>query len=201
MPTAKRSSGRRRPRERMPGSAQHDHSSAWSFRHAQSLQILQLAPFHELPWLVHGFSTRPGGVSSLDGEKLLNLSFMEWDTCETVLENRRRFQSAVGVADFALISLKQIHSDVIRHFPGPPLQPCVGDAFISDRPAVLLAVQTADCVPILLVDPKNRAIAAIHAGWRGTLARLAQKAVGRMQMEFGSKPPNLLAALGPSIGP
>jgi YfiH family protein len=62
-------------------------------------------------------------------------------------------------------------------------------------------VQTADCVPILLVDPKKRAVAAVHAGWRGTLARIAEKAVGRMQLEFGSKPANLLAALGPAIGP
>ena len=58
---------------------------------------------------------------------------------------------------------------------------------MTNQPGLLLAVQTADCVPILLVDPKKRAVAAIHAGWRGTLARIAQKAVGRLQMEFGSE--------------
>jgi YfiH family protein len=64
-----------------------------------------------------------------------------------------------------------------------------------------LAIQTADCVPILLVDPKKRAIAAIHAGWRGTLARIAAKAIGKMQMYFATNPRDLLAAIGPSIGP
>jgi polyphenol oxidase len=162
---------------------------------------LQLAPFKKLPWLVHGFSTRPGGGSSLDGERLLNLSFMDWDSRENVLANRRRFQSALGAKDFHLISLKQIHSDVIHLFPAAPASPCSGDASATNRPGLLLAVQTADCVPILLVDAKKRAVAAVHAGWRGTLSRIAQKAVGRMQLEIGSKPSHLLAALGPSIGP
>ena len=65
---------------------------------------------------------------------------------------------------------------------------------------MLLGVQTADCVPILLVDPRKRAVAAIHAGWKGTLARIAEKAVGRMRLEFDSNPSDMLAALGPSIG-
>jgi YfiH family protein len=126
---------------------------------------------------------------------------MEWDTRENVLENRRLFQSAIGAADLELIPLKQIHSDVIRVFPQPSADLGKGDASATDRPGLLLAIQTADCVPILLVDPKNHALAAIHAGWRGTLARITQKAVGRMQFEFGSKPADLLAAIGPSIGP
>src|SRR5205814_3314750 len=75
-----------------------------------------------------------------------------------------------------------------------------GDASTTNRPGVLLAVQTADCVPILLVDPKNRAIAAVHAGWRGTLQRIVTKAIGKMQMQFRTKPGNLLAVIGPSIG-
>jgi len=176
-------------------------AAPWHLRKLRGLQILELAPFRKLPWLVHGFSTRPGGVSSLESEKVLNLGFMEWDTRENVLENRRLFQSALGAADLELISLKQIHSDVIRVFPQPTAGASKGDASITDRPGLLLAVQTADCVPILLVDPKQRAVAAIHAGWRGTLARITQKAVGRMQFEFGSKPADLLAAIGPSIGP
>jgi purine-nucleoside/S-methyl-5'-thioadenosine phosphorylase / adenosine deaminase len=176
-------------------------AAPWHLRKSRGLQILELVPFRKLPWLVHGFSTRPGGVSSLESEKVLNLGFMEWDTRENVLENRRLFQSALGVADLELISLKQIHSDLIRVFPQPTAGACKGDASATDRPGLLLAVQTADCVPILLVDPKKRAVAAVHAGWRGTLARITQKAVGRMQFEFGSKPADLLAAIGPSIGP
>jgi purine-nucleoside/S-methyl-5'-thioadenosine phosphorylase / adenosine deaminase len=173
----------------------------WRVRKTRGLQLLELVPFLKFPWLVHGFSTRPGGVSSLESEKVLNLGFMEWDARENVLENRRLFQSVLGAADLDLVPLKQIHSDVIRVFPGPAAEPCKGDASATDRPRLLLAIQTADCVPILLVDPKKRAVAAIHAGWRGTLARITQKAVGQMQFEFGTKPSDLLAAIGPSVGP
>ena len=173
----------------------------WVLRKPGRLQILQLGPFQKLPWLVHGFSTRPGGVSTLDNQKVLNLGLLEWDAKENVAENRRLFQSAVGASDFKLIPMKQIHSDLIRLFPAQSAQPCKGDASTTNAPGLLLAVQTADCVPILLVDPKNRAVAAVHAGWRGTLARIAEKTVGRMRFEFRSKPSDLLAALGPSIGP
>jgi YfiH family protein len=164
------------------------------------MQILQVPALAKLPWLVHGFSTRPGGISPLDGEKVLNLGFTEWDSKENVLENRRRFQSVLGAADLKLISLKQIHSDVIHLFDAAPAEPCRGDASATNRPGLLLGVQTADCVPILLVDPKNRAVAAVHAGWRGTLQRIVVKAIGQMQMQFKTEPADLIAAIGPAIG-
>jgi polyphenol oxidase len=176
-------------------------SAPWTLRRSGALQVLQLIPFTKLPWLVHGFSTRSGGTSTIDGQKVLNLSFMEWDTKENVLENRRLLQAAIGAKEFTLLAMKQIHSDLIQPFSARPAQPCKGDASITKEPGLLLGTQTADCVPILLVDPHKRALAAIHAGWRGTLARIAQKTVGRMQLEFGSKPTDLLAAIGPSIGP
>jgi hypothetical protein len=159
-----------------------------------------------IPWLIHGFSTRPGGVSDLDGQKILNLGFAEWDAKENVLENRRRFQSALGAESLQLVALKQIHSDVVHLFESAPSTPCrglpavAGDASATNRPGLLLGVQTADCVPILLVDPKKRAVAAIHAGWRGTLQRIVTKAIGKMHMQFGTRPADLLAAIGPSIG-
>jgi YfiH family protein len=173
----------------------------WTTRKSNGLQTLQVPAFTKLPWLLHGFSTKPGGISDLSGEKVLNLGFTDWDTRENVRENRRRFQSALGAGDLQLISLKQIHSDVIHLFNTGPNEPCKGDASITSRPGLLLAVQTADCVPILLVDPKKRAVAAIHAGRRGTLARIAVKAIGQMQMHFATNPADLLAAIGPSIGP
>jgi len=172
----------------------------WTERKSRGLRILQVPAFSKLPWLIHGFSTKPGGVSDQNGEKVLNLGFTEWDTKENVLENRRRFQSALGASDLKLISLKQIHSDVIHLFDALPAETCQGDASITNRSGLLLGVQTADCVPILLVDTKKRAIAAVHAGWRGTLQRVVVKAIGKMQMQFKSKPADLLAAIGPSIG-
>jgi len=176
-------------------------SPPWAIRRSRGLQVLQLTPFRKLEWLVHAFSTRPGGVSVLDGQPVLNLGIMEWDTRENVDENRRLLQAALGAEEFTLAPLKQIHSDAIHLFSAAPAHPCKGDASATNRPGLLLAVQTADCVPIIVVDPKKRAVAAIHAGWKGTLARITEKAVGRMRLEFGSKPADLLAALGPSIGP
>jgi purine-nucleoside/S-methyl-5'-thioadenosine phosphorylase / adenosine deaminase len=198
--STKRSQKKARVQRRGAG-AQHAIASPWKLHNSGAAQILQLEPFRKLAWLVHGFSTRIGGASDLNGAKVLNLSFMDWDSRPNVEENRRRLQSAVSAKDFRLAAMHQIHSDVVRLFDLTTGQPCKGDASITNRPGLLLAVQTADCVPILVVDPKKRAVAAIHAGWRGTLARIAEKTVGRMRQEFGSRPQDLLAAVGPSIGP
>ena len=173
---------------------------AWTELSVRGVRILQVPALSKLAWLIHGFSTKPGGVSGQGGERVLNLGFTEWDTKDNVLENRRRFQSALGASDLQLVSLKQIHSDVIHLFDVAPSQSCQGDASVTNRPGLLLGVQTADCVPILLVDPKKRAVASIHAGWRGTLQRIVVKAIGQLQMHFKSKPGDLFAAIGPSIG-
>jgi polyphenol oxidase len=175
-------------------------SAGWRLRNSSGLALLEAQSLGKGPWLVHGFSTRAGGVSSLDGQSVLNLSFTDWDKRDNVLENRRRFQHALGARDFELVALKQIHSDVVRAIETKPGEPYHGDALVSNSPGLLLAVQTADCVPILLADPEKRAVAAVHAGWRGTLARIVQKTVGQMQMRFGTKPRDLVAALGPAIG-
>ncbi|MGB2678971.1 MAG: peptidoglycan editing factor PgeF [Candidatus Acidiferrum sp.] len=198
----RRKSSAKKPANRKRAAPRPPHlSPTWAIHRSRGLQILQLAPFRKLPWLVHGFSTRLGGLSPLDAQQVLNLGFMEWDTRENVAENRRLLQGALGAEDFTLSPLKQIHSDVIHLFTAAPGHACKGDASATNRPGLLLAVQTADCVPILLVDPKKRAVAAIHAGWKGTLARITEKAVGRLRLEFGSQPSDLLAALGPAIGP
>ena len=172
----------------------------WTEHVAHGIRILQAPALTKIPWLVHGFSTRPGGVSDLEGKKVLNLGFAEWDTRKLVVENRRLFQSALNADNLALVTLTQSHSDVVQVFDSVPAESCRGDASATIRPGLLLGVQTADCVPILLVDPQKRAVAAVHAGWRGTLQRIITKAIGKMQMQFGSRPDGLLAAIGPSIG-
>jgi polyphenol oxidase len=200
--TAKSSPVRRLPGKPAPRSRPRPKIAApWSLRSAQGTKVLELAPFKKFSWLVHGFSTRFGGASVLDsGEQVLNLGLTEWDNREAVLQNRQIFQSAIGARDFTLTPLRQFHSSIARHFSTPPGESCKGDASFTNEPGLLLGVQTADCVPILLVDPKKRAVAAIHAGWRGSLARIAQKTVGEMRMRFGSNPTDILAALGPAIG-
>ncbi len=103
---------------------------------------------------------------------------------------------ALGAEEAAIV--KQIHSPLIVRAEQQGL--CgEADALVTDRMAVRLAIRTADCVPLLLADPEHRAVAAVHAGWKGTLAAIAQHTVARMQNEFGSKPRALLVAIGPCI--
>jgi len=173
----------------------------WILKSRNGLKVLQLEAFNKFPWLIHGFSTAPGGVSDLGGRKVLNLSFTEWDTRENILANRKKFQAALGAEKFPLIVLKQIHSAIIWPFTSNPKEACKGDASLTKTPGLLLGIQTADCVPILLVDPEKRVVAAIHAGWRGTLARVLEKTVGELCAHFQSNPADLFVAIGPSIGP
>jgi len=98
-----------------------------------------------------------------------------------------------------MASLKQIHSNIVL----PASQPgCVGegDALVTNRAGVPVSIRTADCLPIFLADRQNRAVAAIHAGWRGTAARIVVEALAAMQREFGTQPKNVTAAIGPGIG-
>ena len=169
------------------------------------VEVVRAPALESVPWLLHGFSTRTGGVSrayaggSRTGE--LNLGFTAADTREHVLENRRRFLAALGAPpESSLITLQQIHSSVVRRVTrqdaGRTLH---GDGLMTNQPGLLLAIQTADCIPVLIADTKKKAVAAFHAGWRGTLKRIVENGVGRMRAEFGSRPENLVAAIGPGI--
>jgi len=173
---------------------------AWTLRHTRGLQILESRTLAKLGWLVHGFSTRPGGESLLDGQHALNLGFTDWDERERVAANRSQLAAAIAAKQMHLATLRQIHSDVIHVAAAPAEDAPKADALATRAPGLLLGVQTADCVPILLADTRQRVVAAIHAGWRGTLARIAVKALGRMRMEFGTRSRDVVAALGPAIG-
>jgi YfiH family protein len=99
-----------------------------------------------------------------------------------------------------LATLKQVHSAECVVAGGRTGQLGQGDALLENTPGALIAVKTADCMPILLVDDRNRAVAAVHAGWRGTAARIARGAVEAMRERFGSRPGDVIAAIGPGIG-
>lgn len=177
----------------------------WHLQRASGLGVLEAPALAGLDWLINGFSTRPGGVSELNGARVLNLGFTDWDSHERVAKNRAKFFGAVGAAEMPVVTLRQIHSDIVHGVDKSNAatvanDPPQGDALFTRERGILLCVQTADCVPILLVDTKQRAIAAIHSGWRGTVRRIAAKTLGRMQMDFGTRPENVFAALGPGIG-
>jgi polyphenol oxidase len=108
-----------------------------------------------------------------------------------------------GNATTPLIAIKQFHSNLIVHTHRADAQldsPRRADGQITGEPGLLLAIQTADCIPVLVADRRRRAVGAFHAGWRGTVKRIVQNGVGRMRLEFGSRPEDLVAAIGPGIG-
>ena len=199
-PTRAHAGRMERPQETRRGNLQVIRIPAWDVSHAR------------LSWLVHGFSTRTGGRSRAYRPGLsrgfdLNLGFTDPDEREIVTANRKLFLKAVcgGDEELQLITSKQFHSSLIRivmPLHAGLVDPVIlkGDGLMTGSPGVLLGIQTADCIPVLLADRRNRAVAAFHAGWRGTLARIVENGVGRMRLEFGSKPQDLVAAIGPGIG-
>ena len=171
---------------------------------SKQLEILRAPSLAELSWLVHGFSTRQGGVSTCYGGNTLNLGVTQHDTKDNVERNRTLFLESVGAADakgrlWPLVQLKQIHSALVSMVSAASREPLAGDGLITNTPGLLLAIKTADCVPVLMADVKQRVVGAFHAGWRGTVARVAEKGVGEMRRQFGSLPRDLRAAIGPCI--
>jgi YfiH family protein len=157
------------------------------------------------PWLVHGFSTRAGGVSSVYREGDLNLGYTDHDSREAVTHNRQLFMDALGAKEMKLVSVRQVHSDIIYcvtdiPLAGPDHQPLAGDGLVTNTPGLLLTVRVADCYPVIMVDVKRHAVGVFHAGWRGTLARIVEKGVGELRRHFGSQPEDIQAAIGPGIG-
>ena len=174
------------------------------------LNILRAKSLSQLPWLVHGFSTRVGGYSRLYGKGDLNLGFTKDDSQRAVERNRTLFLRHLGAIAprssrakrqpfWPLVTMRQIHSDVIHLVEAVPFEPLTGDGMITRIPGALMAVQTADCLPVILVDVRRRAVGVFHAGWRGTLKRIVEKGVGEMFRCFGTRPRDLRAAIGPGI--
>ena len=148
---------------------------------------------------VNGFSTRLGGVSKF-ASNALNLAYFKSDDKENVAENRRRFLKAIHAEAATVITARQTHStercfiETMEQAHGP--QPDC-DAMTTKLAGVLLAIQTADCLPVLIADTKSGAIAAIHAGWRGTAGRITERTVADLMLN-GANPRDCIAALGPA---
>ena len=175
---------------------------------ANGVSLISVSEWQQLPWLWHAFSTRQSGVSraytpeGAPGE--LNLGFTADDPGEHILHNRRLLAQAVtGDPATPIVTVRQVHSAVVVVTrAGDHSQPvCEGDGLLTNQPGILLGIQTADCVPVLIADRTRRVVAAAHAGWRGTVQRIVENAIARMRQEFGSEPRDLVAAIGPAIGP
>jgi purine-nucleoside/S-methyl-5'-thioadenosine phosphorylase / adenosine deaminase len=177
---------------------------------ASGVEILKADVLSGIPWLVHGFSTRGGGSSRVYGGKALNLGLTKQDSRAAVERNReallRELGAVKGKKSWPLITLRQIHSDLIWPVDAsagragtPVAPPPVGDGLITSASGILLAIQTADCLPVILVDTKRRAVGVFHAGWRGTVKRIVEKGVGEMRRWYGTKASDLHAAIGPGI--
>ena len=178
---------------------------------ANGVEWLSVPAWGKSSWLWHGFSTRRGGLSRVfcdDGDQgELNLGFtaphgQAMDDRETVAQNRRLLAEAItGDAATPLVALRQIHSNLVVLADAGRELPRKADGLMTDVPGLLIGIQTADCIPILVADRKRRAVAAFHAGWRGTVKRIVESGIGRMRLAFGSRPEDLTAAIGPGIGP
>lgn len=220
---SKRSGARIRASEQFEQSNQQELASPPHAVHRASNGVGWLPiPGWQFPWLWSGFSTRIGGVSraycadGAPGE--LNLGFTAADNRESVAQNRCLLAEAVtGSAETPLITLRQFHSSLIvsdsqpevaRKSPHPASglthrtdgTPRRADGIMTGDSGFLIAIQTADCIPVLVADRRLRVVAAFHAGWRGTVKRIVESGVGRMMLDFGSRPADLVAAIGPGIG-
>jgi polyphenol oxidase len=184
-----------------------------------NIEVVGTEGWERYPWLLHGFSTRAGGVSTAysAGVGELNLGWTKEDDPACVRENRGRFLRFVrgktgGKSGMRLVTVRQVHGNVVRVirvedgvFEGrletaEGKAVLEGDGLVTDVPGVLLGIGTADCVPVLVVDVEKRVVGAFHAGWRGTVAGIVGEGIDAMRREYGSRPEDLRAAVGPSIG-
>lgn len=177
-------------------------------RKEQDLLYYTFPAFDAIPFVRHGFSTRLGGVSEGDFRSM-NLSFTRGDDEAAVQENFRRICTAMGVQKEQVVVSAQTHTvnlyNATRADCGRgvvfPREYTDIDGLLTDEPGVVLCTQYADCVPLFFVDPVRRVVACSHAGWRGTAQGMARVSVERMVADYGCRREDILAGIGPSIGP
>jgi purine-nucleoside/S-methyl-5'-thioadenosine phosphorylase / adenosine deaminase len=176
----------------------------FGFSRKGPIQYLESDALGGIDFIVHAFVTRWGGISQGAFENL-NFSFREGDPADRVERNWETLSTAFEVPRRQFFVVNQVHEDRIllidEEHPKPSDNQLLQyDAIVTDRPGLAIGIKTADCVPILVVDPVRRVIGAIHAGWKGTSLGIAAKAVDALADRYLSKPSDLIVALGPAIG-
>lgn len=159
--------------------------------------VIRPAVFDAFPEIVAGMSTRHGGVSPIPYASL-NLDNRGPDDDSNREENRKRFCAELGFGAGALVRSLQIHDTQILQAEKPGLYDGY-DAFVTNQPGLLLAVSVADCTPILIFDKKQKAIGAVHAGWKGTVGGIVSKTLEKMKELYGTTGDNCVAYIGPCI--
>jgi hypothetical protein len=162
-----------------------------------NLRYFQFSHIKHLTDIAHGIFTRIGGYSDFPHNSL-NISFDVGDHPANVQNNIQLIHHVMGFTKYQ--ALKQTHSCKIHVIETTSHDPLIGDALITSQSNILLIIKTADCQPVLLADPVNHQVAAIHSGWRGNVQNIIGKTIAKM-IERGSKPQNILAGIGPSLGP
>ena len=165
-----------------------------------SLELFTFENLSRVPGIVHAITTRSGGVS-VERCESLNVSYSVGDPTENVDENLRRISEAVGVRKADLFAAYQVHGRAVTAVEADtePRPRC--DVLITRSPEKTLMLRFADCTPVLLADPRRRVVGVVHAGWRGSALRAAGAAVAALSDAFGSDPADLVAGIGPAIGP
>ena len=173
----------------------------------QSVVFLASEEMEQAGGVAHGFSTRLGGISEGMWASL-NLGVSRGDDPDHVRENYRRFLTAIGAQGPRMAMSNQVHENHVRvitkaDVKEDPYEKVTyeADGLVTDLPGVTLVIFSADCLPILYYDPVRQVVAAAHAGWRGTAADIAGAVVRKMEEVYGCDPQNILAAIGPGIGP
>ncbi len=173
----------------------------------EGVQFVAFNPLEEMSFIKHGFSTRIGGVSKSNFTQL-NLGRKTDDLPENIIENTKRFSTAVGVKFEDLVVSDQIHKDKIKVVTEEDrgkgfikeMDFDSVDALITNSRGIPLITYFADCVPLYFVDPVKKAVGLAHAGWPGTVLKIGQKTVSKMQKEYQSKAEDIIVVIGPSIG-
>lgn len=165
-----------------------------------NIQLLQFENLLEYPEVKHFSTTRTGGYSTgiLKG---FNLGYTVGDDPKNVTKNIELLQNSIDLKESKIVFPKQTHSSNVGIVENDQNLFHNTDALITNISGICIAIRTADCVPILLFDPKQKVVAAIHSGWKGTIQKISQKTIEIMQQQFGTKSQDIIAGIGPSIGP
>jgi len=188
----------RSPRENLLSGYSHKLIPVWN----NGIPYLRSPVFFGYNYLVHGIFTRIGGISEPPYDTL-NSSYNIGDRPERVKENLRTIKDAIGAKD--LISMNQVHGGgiiILRNDDHTLIESTANsDALITDIPSVALMVKQADCQGVILYDPVKAVLAVVHCGWRGNVRNFLGAVVNRMRSDFGCQESDILAAIGPSLGP